>query len=486
LYRGPGSCQDLPFDKVEGIFCMPWRYSIPTKPVPHRFEPITRSGIIAWEEGCLKCAVCVKKRCVYGVYDKRSLNARQMIDSIDNRCMNCFRCIQGCPKELIHKSMNPEFKAMGDSHWTPKIVSSLWYQAETGKIPVSGAGYPGPFSGSGFDSMWTDMSEIVRPTRDGIHGREYISTAIDLGSSPSHLLFSKEGRLEGEAYPLLQIPLPIILKVPSFGTISAATLEGWAMGARRLGTLLAIPSEMMHQELDDYRNWMMPRVYPEPDQPWRSTRGLRILEIPWTGKWKDVVEDLSHRNPSLLISVKVPMEKDMEERILSLAEGGVSIVHLEASPESRFVDDPERHAKDGIRSVHLRLVEAKIREQVTVIVSGGLAMAEHVAKAIICGVDAVFVDFPILIALECRMCRRCLKGLSCPVDIERASAAWVASRVVNLVGAWHNQLLEVMGAMGIRDVRRLRGEVGRAMFFEDLEKNTFGSMQDIEEGCELE
>ena len=26
--------------------------------------------------------------------------------------------------------------------------------------------------------MWTDMSEIVRPTRDGIHGREYISTSV--------------------------------------------------------------------------------------------------------------------------------------------------------------------------------------------------------------------------------------------------------------------------------------------------------------------
>jgi hypothetical protein len=27
-----------------------------------------------------------------------------------------------------------------------------------------------------------------------------------------------------------------------------------------------------------------------------------------------------------------------------------------------------------------------------------------------------------------------------------------------------------MGAMGMREVRRLRGETGRAMFFEDMEK----------------
>ena len=113
-------------------------------------------------------------------------------------------------------------------------------------------------------------------------------------------------------------------------------------------------------------------------------------------------------------------------------------------------------------------------------------MAEHVAKAILCGADAVFVDFPILIALECRMCRRCRDGLSCPVEIETASPGWVAARVTNLLGAWHNQLLEVMGAMGIRDARRLRGEVGRAMFFEELDKATFGSLGKVEEDCDLE
>ena len=41
------------------------------------------------------------------------------------------------------------------------------------------------------------------------------------------------------------------------------------------------------------------------------------------------------------------------------------------------------------------------------------------------------------------------------------------------VGAWNNQLLEVMGAMGMREVRRLRGEVGRIMFKEDLDKEIF-------------
>jgi hypothetical protein len=48
--------------------------------------------------------------------------------------------------------------------------------------------------------------------------------------------------------------------------------------------------------------------------------------------------------------------------------------------------------------------------------------------------------------------------------------------MVNLMGAWHSQLIEVLGAMGIREVRRLRGEVGRAIFREDIEKEAFGDL----------
>jgi hypothetical protein len=47
---------------------------------------------------------------------------------------------------------------------------------------------------------------------------------------------------------------------------------------------------------------------------------------------------------------------------------------------------------------------------------------------------------------------------------------------MNLMGAWRNQLLEVLGAMGIREARRLRGEVGRSLWFEDLERECFGPM----------
>ena len=66
--------------------------------------------------------------------------------------------------------------------------------------------------------------------------------------------------------------------------------------------------------------------------------------------------------------------------------------------------------------------------------------------------------------------------MRCPVEVEKINPHWGRQRITNLITAWHGQLLEVLGAMGLRDVRRLRGEVGRAIFREEIEKETFGQI----------
>jgi glutamate synthase domain-containing protein 2 len=93
-----------------------------------------------------------------------------------------------------------------------------------------------------------------------------------------------------------------------------------------------------------------------------------------------------------------------------------------------------------------------------------------------CGADGAAVDLPLLIGLECRVCKRCVAGKSCPVELQNLDAEYGEQRLVNLMCSWWSQLIEMMGAMGIRDVRRVRGEAGRAMFFEDLERETFGAL----------
>ncbi len=60
---------------------------------------------------------------------------------------------------------------------------------------------------------------------------------------------------------------------------------------------------------------------------------------------------------------------------------------------------------------------------------------------------------------------------------EKFDSKWGEQRLVNLLASWHDQLIEILSAMGIRDVRRLSGDVGRAMFNEELEKEAFGDIE---------
>ena len=170
---------------------MPEKYHIKTKPVPPRRPRIGKYGVVDWREDCARCHNCVKKACVYDRYRQEAEYIRKLesVDALFFDCMGCFSCVQNCTKGLLRLFVNPVYETLGNSYWKPDIIKTTWLQAETAKIPVSGAGYRGPFSGPGFDAMWTDMSEIVRPTRDGIHGREYISTAVDIGRKPPYLTF---------------------------------------------------------------------------------------------------------------------------------------------------------------------------------------------------------------------------------------------------------------------------------------------------------
>jgi glutamate synthase domain-containing protein 2 len=124
----------------------------------------------------------------------------------------------------------------------------------------------------------------------------------------------------------------------------------------------------------------------------------------------------------------------------------------------------------------MRLVADRIRDEVTIIASGGIAMAEHVPKAMLCGADLTAIDLPLLIAIGARLYEQPERFLVLPEGLERISVEILTQRIVNLMGAWHSQLLEVMGAMGIREARRLRGETGRAIFFEEIDNETFGKL----------
>jgi hypothetical protein len=63
------------------------------------------------------------------------------------------------------------------------------------------------------------------------------------------------------------------------------------------------------------------------------------------------------------------------------------------------------------------------------------------------------------------------------MNLEDGDVELATQRITNLMGAWRDQLLEVLGGMGLREVKRQTGEVGRAMFYENLEAKIFGDKE---------
>ena len=171
---------------------MPKKYHIETKVTPleldfiYKFQDTNGERTASTAENARRSA---STRCTSAGWDG---DPRKMAQPSTVTCRNCFRCIQECPRGALEKSLDGDFLNIGGSYWKPDMFVTLWKQAEDGKVPVTGAGYRGPFTGPGFDGMWTDMSEIVRPTRDGIHGREYISTSVELGRKLNHLVFRRK------------------------------------------------------------------------------------------------------------------------------------------------------------------------------------------------------------------------------------------------------------------------------------------------------
>jgi hypothetical protein len=172
---------------------------------------------------------------------------------------------------------------------------------------------------------------------------------------------------------------------------------------------------------------------------------------------------LRDHSPGTVLVVRLPLGVDPAP----LVRDGTGVIHLVATPDQQLAPDLPHQ----IRAVHEGLVRAGLRDRVTLIGSVGVRQAEHCAKAIACGLDLVALDLPLWVALQAEL------GAD-PVRFPpRMDLDWGTGRLLNLLASWRDQLLEVLGAMGLREVRRLRGELGRTMFQAEMEREAFGGIE---------
>ncbi len=442
------------------------RFHIETKPAPNVYKPPPKFDVSAKKlrlaamlvheafEYRFKKDVVLSRPCIYGVFGGRLGGFKP----IKEKCVGCMRCVQEYP-EIMMVKQSEDFKRLGDAYWTPDAVLNILYESSTGMIPVKGMGYKGSFGGEGFDGMWTDMSEIVRPTRDGVYGREYISTVVDVGRKAFSVEFDKSKPVEPTRNAL--VPIPIIFdSIPKTETGKIA--EAIGLAASRLETFHVIPPK------DDVESGqvipLVKRTDTETDR--KAIARARVVEYEKSGS--KLLRSIRELNSEAVVVARLPLNETAGERASRLVEKGVDGLHLYADYHGMDYSGEPQHISSALKAVHTRLVEEGLRDQVTIIASGGITLAEHVPKTIICGADLVALDTTLLVALQAEFKGETRQREDCQLAPRRIEAEWGAQRIVNLMASWHDQLIEILSAMGMRDVRRLRGDVGRSMLDSEL------------------
>ena len=449
------------------------RFKIESKPAPHvypipnKFDVSARkirlAAMLAHEafEYRFNKEVVLSRPCIYGVFGGRFGGFKPL----KHKCVGCMRCVQEYPHIMTVKQSD-SYKRLGDSFWTPENVFAVLNEASTGKIPVKGMGYKGAFSGEGFDGMWTDMSEIVRPTRDGVYGREYISTGVDIGRKPMSIDFV---RIDDRP-KTLEIPVPIIFDELPNGTENADVRVAVGLAAEKIGTFrIARDIRFGEPGLDS--------LLPIIDEGGIADYGEEQPEIvEFDAERPDLLKKLLARFDRSILIGRLPFKEDSGSIACELARQGVDGLHLYADYHGHDYSKDARHVSSALRDVHQQLVREELRDQVTIIASGGIALAEHVPKAIICGADLVAIDTTVLVALQAEFQGETRDRANCRLMSRRINPEWGAQRLVNLIGVWHDQLIEILSAMGMRDVRRLRGDTGRSMLDSELREQSFGAI----------
>lgn len=456
------------------------RYHIPIKKTPHiKFHPhrfnvrmnrlkLAKFLMKEWIQYRGNWKVVSSRPCVYGVFSG-PLGGFIPRESL---CVGCLRCTTQYP-DMVTILHNPERAKLGDSYFLPYHIDAVVYEAETGRIPIRGAGFRGKFGGTGWDGMWTDMSEIVRPTRDGIHGREYISTEIDIGNKEPFIKLDRQQQPIGSSQHTYTLPIPFIFEAPSTQNISEILAHILCEAAHQIQSLIILPLDTI-LKYNLKGSHIVPLVSLHEFETLNSFKTeFSIIEFEdWN---EEVFNAFRLQYPDKLLILRTNFESD----VLAYFKAGVRHFHLTAnyhgkSPRGSFI-------LDMIKDVHKTFVQACVREEVTLFASGGIIAAEHLPKAIICGLDGVALDTPLYVALQAQfegVCKQ--RNDSHFLFPSKMTIEWGVQRLKNLTASWRDQLLEILGAMGLREVRRLRGELGRAMFQRDLENDAFVGIEGYE------
>jgi glutamate synthase domain-containing protein 2/ferredoxin len=463
---------------------------------------------------CVGCGKCVEI-CPYGVHVKLgSVITKNHYRCVGPECPN--PCYVACPVGALSLKRNPTFDTLGDLRWTPDLLVSTWYMAETGDVPQVGLEYMIGDSGGGFDRL-----RLVLPFShaNGLAGSdEEVDVGIDLNR-------------RNDASHRIRIGVPFYGAGMSYGSVSIITMLSRVRAAAALGTFCCTGEGGYPDELKPYDDHVITQVatglfgvreetiqrvrivelkYAQGAKPGLGGHLLGDKVTPSVARMREAVagyplfspfpfhsvysvEDhkkhvdwIKAINPRALISVKVATPTDVDMVAIGSYYAGAHILHLDgsyggtgAAPDiaKKNIAMPIEYA---VPKAHRFLKEEGVRDKITLIASGGIRTPHDVAKIIALGADGVCTGTAELVALECIRCHNCESGRGCArgiatTDSELAGLIhcdWGTQRIINLFMAWRKELIRILKRLGMKSIQELVGRTDCLAHLDYMKKAT--------------
>ncbi len=392
-------------------------------------------------------------------------------------------------------------EALGDARWTDELIASTWYMAETGECPDH-LNYKTGKSGGGFDKL--AFKEL--PSEKQLAADADVDIKLELNR-------------RGDERVKRTIDVPWYGGGMSYGSVSVNVMMSRALNAKKWNTLMSTGEGGYPPELYECSDHVITQVatgyfgveeksiqatpivefkYAQGAKPGlgghllATKAGEEVAKmrgsVPFVSLFSpfpfhstySVEDHMKHLdwiktvNPTAMMSVKVSTPHDVDMVAVGSYYAGAHIVHLDGSFGGTGAA-PEIAKKNiampielAIPKVHKFMTEEGIRDNVTLIASGGVRTADDIAKAIALGADGCVLGTSDLVAMGCTRCSNCEGGPSgrgCPWGLTTTDAelqewvqqAWGADRLDKYYTALAGRLKEILRGLGLSSVGELRG-----------------------------
>ncbi len=465
--------------------------------------------VVRNQDRCIACRVC-ERQCSNEVH--RFSEARGIMLSDEEKCVNCQRCVSLCPTRAL-KIVKSDCVLRENANWKNSTVKEIYKQANSGGVLLSSMGNPEPLPVY-WDKILINASQVTNPPIDPL--REPMETKVFLGRKPAQLERDAQGRIKCELPPQIELAMPVMFSAMSYGSISYNAHASLARAASELGILYNTGEGGLHEDFykygantvvqvasgrfgvhEDYlnagaaieikmgqgakpgigghlpgakivgdvsRTRMIPEgsdaISPAPHHDIYSIEDLRQLVF-------SLKEATQYKKP---VIVKVAAVHNIAAIASGIARSGADIIAIDgfrggtgAAP-TRIRDNVGIPIELALAAVDQRLRDEGIRGNVALIAGGSIRSASDVVKAVALGADACYIATAALLALGCHLCRTCQTG-KCnwgiatqrPDLVKRLNPDIGMKRLVNLMTAWRREIMEIMGGMGINSIEALRG-----------------------------